>query len=257
MVLPQAILLSVAVLALAGLQPAEAEVCAGNASIDFNGGTLSPYLRPYQSCGSVAVSAGRLVISKPNCVGDPAATMYGTNYKVCGDFDISVDFDLPNFTVPPSGSRWTGLDIFTMSLTHYAIAERYNRFATEGCTPSTSNYKFYTTVPGNCSATLIPTTDTSGKLRIRRTGTTLKFYYWNGSWVEGLTATGTDEPVTFALSSASDGATAQETRFDNLVVVSEPPPVPVTGAIAIAVLGLAMAGLAGAAVRRVRVDPVT
>lgn len=92
-----------------------------------------------------------------------------------GDFDVQIDY--LNFT-PVSGE----------SVVSFGVVR--NQGGNEGsnifyCYRHTSNLYYAARIINGGWANLgtVGTTDTSGKLRITRTGGVLQAYYWNGSWV--------------------------------------------------------------------------
>jgi len=207
--------------------------CVRSRVDDFNNGLLGPYLTASPACGSVAIQSGQIVLFEDGCSEGPSATMHGTGRRLCGDFDVSVDFELVSFGVPPSGtSRWAGLYLYTVQGVRYAAAQRYNQNWGSPCYAS-ENYHFYITDPDTCAT---PTNaivglgfneGDSGKLRIQRTGTTLSFYYWDGGWELAMTGTASTADLELSLSAASDTpAGSQDARFDNLTVTTTQPPVP-------------------------------
>jgi hypothetical protein len=219
------------VLAMTGfLLPAAgvAATCVGNVTDDFNDGALAPrWTIVEQACGSISESSGALQLARGNCKGNLVVYMNRTQEIICGDFDLTVDFALSNFTVPSAGSRYVSFGVRTVDLAHHAVIERYNRFAAGDCTPSTSNYKAWASNSLNCASIMSPTSAQSGRFRLRRAGSSILFYVWNGSWVHLGTKTFPADDVFIIFYTGQDVATTSFTaRFDNLEIRSA---VPLTG----------------------------
>lgn len=120
---------------------------------------------------TVAEANGRLEITIPaDTVDDVFAALY-LKYIMNGDFDQQVDFDL--LTWPAGNGVSIGLGssfLFNVYRKSYSPAEGGPKEEyLISCLGGTLNN--------------IPTTDTSGKLRLTRTGTRMEGFYWqNNDW---------------------------------------------------------------------------
>lgn len=98
---------------------------------------------------------------------------YQSAYMIQGDFDVQVAYEM--LAWPPSNGARLGISIAEW----YGGARVSQVFA--GSPPGNEAYVF-----GSGGVTsVIPTGDTSGKLRLTRTGTTFSGYFWDSSlgWV--------------------------------------------------------------------------
>ncbi len=218
-----AALFGAASIATSGIAMAQ---CVDERTFDFDGSVLDTMLVDASAGqGSLSVAGGRLVMTKFNDLVGRAACGMRAPHEICGDFDITVDYNLDNFPPAAAGSgRFHAMlliDPVTGALV--AGAERY-REQTNDCIPSTDSYKFYTTVPGcTPTATYVSTSDTQGKLRLQRTGATIHGYCWNGSaWVEGMNRPCPRGPVRVVFTSGTNGTlmTGHVASFDNLSITS-------------------------------------
>lgn len=213
----------IALLALAS--PARSQ-CVGTFSDDFSSGSLAPRWTDLSAgVGSASESGGRLVLTKnAGVVGASLARMVSPQ-QLCGDFDVTVDYDLGTFPAAAAGGGRYHTMILRDRATDALLAgiERYREPA-NACIPFTDSYKLYTNDPGcTPNAIYVATSDTQGKFRLQRTGTTIHGYWWNGSaWVESMTRSISNVPVYVDFDSGTNGslATGHTASFDNLVVQS-------------------------------------
>jgi hypothetical protein len=113
----------------------------------------------------------------------------GTYYLV-GDFDIQVDFNLLIWPTP------NGMGV--------GLGTPYVELQRGSFKPGVSNpYEFYSIdFFGGVATFEITTTDTLGKLRMKRTGNTVEGFYWKGNYWEVLGSYSDDllsEPSDFVL----------------------------------------------------------
>jgi hypothetical protein len=163
------------------------------------------------------------VLQRGACTGTIAVEMTGLGEDICGDFDVRADYALSGFGTPGNGSMWASMLLYESGGPGYVAVERYSRFAAGDCAPSVQNYKMFVNTTTNCSSYLEATTDQSGMLRIRRSGSTVEFYRWSGGWVLMTSGTFGTSPVRLRFYTGSDVSTASWTfSLDNLVIVSEP-----------------------------------
>lgn len=202
-------------------QPAPVSFCDG-----FDGSSLAPPSRwdPFATaCGAPAEVGGELQLAQTGGCADSyvAVELDTARYVVAGDFDITVNYRLPDYTVPADPEdRATGLKVMDTSQGQYATIERYNR-ALGDCNPGTQNYKAWFTNSQNCFSGVhwAATSDAAGSLRLTRTGTTVTEYYWNGGWVALNSQSMPDvpvRPVLFALDPT--GTSAFDVRYDSLCI---------------------------------------
>lgn len=143
----------------------------GTAYENFNDNYLNPKIWQVQIVGTgptVSETNGRLEITFPATSSGSPLIMAGvrTEPTLVGDFDVQVDFDL---LVWPSQNGFNvslgAAGSFNFMISRYS----YNSFDGEG-------YLF------NHLGTLVsvPASGTTGKLRMKRTGTTMEAFYWDG-----------------------------------------------------------------------------
>lgn len=122
------------------------------------------------STGTVSIQSNKLQFAINNASGTDAVN---SRFHISGDFDIQVDFDTSGC---PSTTLWANgllLKAVGGGDTILSIDKRYdvnNYYTSEIKTAGSTNDSDNTT-----------NSDTSGKLRITRSGTTVTCYYWNGS----------------------------------------------------------------------------
>lgn len=130
-----------------------------------------------------------------------------SNFQLDGDFDTQVDFEFNSFANIHSHALF--LAVFDDG--------SYFRVGREG-----NNYQSYTSkiLPEVNKTTL--SSDTKGKLRLTRTGTVAKTWYWNGSqWINHYTWTVATTPVRIRLYATSYlGTEKLQIKFDNFKVNS-------------------------------------
>lgn len=142
-------------------------------------------------------------------------TVY-SRYKVTGGFDIQVDYSVPS---PPSAvNSWQFMLRIRIDGANYISVGRWGN-ATDQDYLKTEN------IAGSASYYhSAATSDTSGKLRITRSGSTWHGYYWSGSaWVEiGSGSTVGSSVVTIVELMANSWSTnpTYTGYFDNFVVNS-------------------------------------
>lgn len=107
----------------------------------------------------------------------PSQDSVYSRFNVTGDFDIQVDYSIPS---PPSGVRsWQMMLRIRIDINNSVSIGRWGNDTDQDYL---KDERIAGTPTYDHSA---PTTDTSGKLRITRVGSTWHAYYWNGSaWVE-------------------------------------------------------------------------
>lgn len=164
----------------------------------------------------------RLEITLPaNSVNYPQSDEFGAWYlgrcALEGNFDIQVDYQL--LTWPSDSGVRVGLIIHPKH-----TVERTGLGPTEVWSPPPPSREVYLT---NYNDVLTPvgTTDTSGKLRQTRTGSTLRGYYYSGgAWVEIASASIGQGGLRYVLSSWSGdsrfGDSLTQVAFDNFIVNS-------------------------------------
>jgi hypothetical protein len=203
---------------------------------------LTPYWANWSNstCGSAVASNGNLVLTQNEPCGTASPDVIEgltQPYVLCGDFDVQVGYALTGFGAAPVGGMFASLrvDDPAAPLTGMTM-ERY----VASYLPSSNsyqNYKSYTDNSGNdATSVLLATSDTTGRLRITRTGTTVTSYYWKvgttdagtGQWVLVKTAVLTSTPWVVLLyegdnSAASSGPASYSVTFSSLQVTSPGP----------------------------------
>jgi hypothetical protein len=152
---------------------------------------------------------------------------------LCGDFDVQVDFAVTGLVSGVTGGIFASMRAHDLTVTTNGMTiERYAAEYPIPSSQSSQNYKSYTTNLGDdATSVFVPTTDVTGRLRLTRTGTTVKSYYWktgtpDGQWVLVNTATLSSTPWVLVLyegdnSAANKGPTAPySVTFSNLLMTS-------------------------------------
>jgi hypothetical protein len=213
--------------------------CLGNVSIDF--AALAPYwVDMSRACGAATFASGALQLTRNGaCTSEQPGGWIGldpTRWQLCGDFDVQVDFELVSFTIPSSGggTRWAVVRAFDPASSAGIALERYAAPPANPCPPSTQSYKSWSTTSVDCGgATMIPTTDATGAMRLTRAGGTVKSYYRTaangGTWTSFVTASGmTTTPWTLVFYTGYDASggdrTSQSVSFRALQVSSASTP---------------------------------
>jgi hypothetical protein len=133
------------------------------------------------ACGTATFEDNGLTLTRDGtCTADQQGgfiQLDPTRWQLCGDFDMTVDFDLTQFSVPPGGSRWLAWHAYDPASDSNGIAlERYN-VGFGGCYPSTLTYKSWTSSSTDCSGAIFrSTTDVTGTMRVTRVGSTVTSY---------------------------------------------------------------------------------
>lgn len=129
-----------------------------------------------------------------------------SNYMLSGDFDIQIDFDCSSSA--STNDRLTRLWVTDADVIRHFMAQGYQA--------STLRYisNYYESGWGTQQNTT--TTDTSGKFRLVRIGTTITSYYWDGSsWVSQTSHTYSTAPDLYVdiMSSVTTGSSTD--YYDN------------------------------------------
>jgi hypothetical protein len=136
-------------------------------------------------------------------------------FAVSGDFDIQVDFTGMAY---PSTNTWAWqLRATVDGNNRYDVMLRF-----------TSGALYYSAVEKQGGAfgtrTSVATSDTSGKFRLARVGSTMTAYYWNGStWstIRSESWVTNDIKVELVTASSSTGYPTNTVRYDNLVITAD------------------------------------
>ena len=206
-------------------------VCLGNVSIDFS--SLAPdWVNVSATCGTAAVSNDSLVLTRDGtCSSDSGggAVSLSDPLRLCGDFDIRVAYDLTTFPYPTAGGRYASVRAYDpLDSTNGITLERFDN---DQCTNVAIAYKGWTTNSSGCVAPHIATTDTTGTMRLTRTGTTVTSYFFTpddaggGSWTQVMTDTLTTTPWALEFYTGynppgSGDTQNQSVSFSNLVITS-------------------------------------
>lgn len=141
-------------------------------SIDTQRWSISKFVNP--SVNTVSIDTGRLKATATGVNNNVWSGAGVTSQNFHGDFDIQADYDdssQPSNTQIESELRMYGSN-YAYGVQHLSQAD------------GTHNYDGWTTqgASGGTGFTgLVSTTDTSGKMRIARVGSTITIYDWNGS----------------------------------------------------------------------------
>ena len=165
---------------------------------------------------SVAVANNRLELTAPASTSFSSAGLQPySKYNLIGDYDIQVDFNLLNW---PDDN---GVDAGIVT-TSYEVTRVYKNFG-QGIT-NAYLVSFIGQTPTGFH--LIQTSDSSGKLRLNRTGNTVSGYYWqNNAWqlIASYTNPSYGAPIGFYVGGYVGNRTISEITnvgFDNLKVTN-------------------------------------
>src|SRR3990172_2538974 len=176
------LLVSMEVFATEGWQPladqnsasASSSVCClGNLTDDFEDGNLAPLFLSGNECvvcGSAAETGGRILLTRPSGCNafEGTGVCMNSKFEICGDFDISLDFDLiswPN----PVGGKYGSIIVYNNDWSEQFVIERFREGTAGGCVPFTEAYKSWHNNGDNCAAVSVQSSDKIGKFRITRT----------------------------------------------------------------------------------------
>ena len=153
---------------------------------------------------------------------DHNAAIFSKQASLTGDFDIQVDWNITSWSQPPAHTNLVGMlvtDSSGIPVNKWAAITRQFNYLGQQV------YVFGSSDLGSAS---IPTTDTSGKFRITRSGLIIKVYYWSGTqWVWNGNTNGIDTQLYTAEELYVDvyirnDTSAMNVNFDNFVVNSNP-----------------------------------
>jgi hypothetical protein len=184
----------------------------------FDGETLDTRYVTAGGCGVPVELDGGLVIEKlAGCIGLVSCGVSRTRLALCGDFELTVDFEIVDLPVTAVGAHFAGVHLWTLDGVEVGSVERYNQAAVDSCVPAPQTYKAFTTSSSNCVATMVPADHASGKLRIRRVGNRISMSYWDQGWNEIRAETCTDADLVPDLRVGSHNSDAgSKVVFDNL-----------------------------------------
>jgi len=168
---------------------------------------------------STAVANNRLEISIPanaSSGGNPWPFGGFINSKnfLAGDFDVQVDFSLVTWTVP-AGIQMGIMPVFPRG------SGRFTAGVDLMSDPDFNPSQFY----GDYTSVSIPTLDTAGKLRLKRTGTTIEAFYWAPSGWQPIGGPRTDAQfwrdcsISFYVLSHNFQSKDVKVAFDNLQII--------------------------------------
>ncbi|MCX5888586.1 MAG: hypothetical protein NTY36_03945 [Deltaproteobacteria bacterium] len=133
---------------------------------------------------------------------------------LAGDFDVQVDFTLVTWSVP-AGVQMGILPVFPRG------AVRFTAGVDMMSDPDFNPAQFY----GDFSSVSIPTLDNAGKLRLKRTGTTIEAFYWASSGWQPISGPRTDAQfwrncaMQFYVYSHNFQGKDVKVAFDNLQII--------------------------------------
>jgi hypothetical protein len=170
-------------------------------------------LVPNSNDGIIEINSNQLLTRhNENDTGDHYAV---SNFRLSGNFDIQVDFDLEDYT---ADDDWVG---------YLRINAENGSFAYvgKGYMSASRRYRFrYYDIGGVNSQTDVTgdPTETTGKYRLRRSGSTLTGYYWNSpDWqeIDSQTYHTNDVEVRLGIyKSFNIGGSTIDHSFDNFTV---------------------------------------
>jgi len=132
--------------------------------------------------GTPTIQGNALRVRRDNSIDDAVKTIF----KISGNLDVQVDFS--SFTSAGNAGA------FGIEINEDTDDRGYVFIYSDGTSSYYSSAVYVAGTPTN--GTPAATTDTSGKLRIVRSGSTINLYYWNGSsWTLQQTATVTTSDV--------------------------------------------------------------
>lgn len=161
--------------------------------------------------GSLSIESNKLRSVITNAIQNNKT---GSNFKISGDFDIQVDYTLVSVT-----------SIDTWNVRLYAFTENYDDNIDIARRYGSGDFYFdsYNVDGGGYTTNSTATTNTTGKLRLRRVGSTVTSYYWGGSdWVTlsaSLSWVFDDVTVSIYCNTATT-AQSHTADFDNFTVNS-------------------------------------
>jgi hypothetical protein len=213
----------------------------GNVSIDF--ASLTPYWGDSSTaCGKATLAGNTLGLT----YNSPCATstiggeitLDTTHWRLCGDFDIQVDFDFTQFPVPADTvtDLFATIRAFDPAGADGIAMEQFSGAKTNCDSTPARYYQAFAAAAINDCSTIALTTDTSGKMRIVRSGSTVSGYYWSpageggvdggGTWSQLVSAPGmTTGPWSLQFFSGNDNKAASSTldldvSFSGLSIMS-------------------------------------
>lgn len=204
-------------------------VCVSPFLDDFDDGILdASMIVPSGGCSIVTEINGRLELFTPAGCAGTAGIFMVPSARVCGDFDVRVDFDAVTFPTPTSGG-FRALQLLLRRASDdslVGVIERLARSGTNNCVPFLFDYKAYTptTTTDDCQTPHAGAGGTSGRLRITRQGTFLRFYFWDAAssrWHMLLRTSGTTDDLYVRLGSGRTGTAVNDPQlvaFDNLSI---------------------------------------
>jgi cysteine-rich repeat protein len=191
------------VLATISILAAAAAARAAGFADDFFDPVRDPFwsfnvagIGPTAAESTLADPDGELLLTIPaNSTGGFAGNVfaiYQSNCVLQGDFDVSVDYDLR--ITPTNPNRGWGVNIQMFSAVTGAPIIGIRR--------GNSGFGDIYISGANNAPVYVSTTDTSGRLRFKREGTTATSYYWDSNnlvWIQLAQWTFTSDPVTLAV----------------------------------------------------------
>jgi hypothetical protein len=153
---------------------------------------------------------------------DHNASIFSKQASLTGDFDIQIDWDITSWSQPPSNTNLIGMlvtDSSGLPVNKWAAITR--QFNYQG-------NQVYVAGSSELGTASIPTTATTGKFRITRSGILIKVYYWSGTqWEWNGNTNGLDIELYTAEELYVDiyirnYTAAMNVNIDNFVVNSNP-----------------------------------
>jgi hypothetical protein len=206
--------------------------CIGSFSDNFNDGINPDVWTPDPGCnGTVSAANDAVKMTKRtggNCSSVQAYLSLERGTFLCGDFDVSVDYRIPDWIPSAPGERWVTLRaIIESDLVQSGIAlERLGGYVEgDDCREGESVYIAGAGSASACSAkehgSFRITTAVSGKLRIERKGAKVAAYLRGGTgWTKLLEANGSTERMILSVIIGTN-LSEHTVFFDNVTVTSQ------------------------------------
>lgn len=194
---------------------------------NFNDNSLdtNKWQNPSPSGGAtISETNQRLEITIPqNPQGAAADLVCKDNYNLYGDFDLKVDFNLLAWPTPNGVSL--GIGVIGSGID--CVVKRASYGPDDYGGPGEVYHAYFSYAGGPEVETDIPTTDTSGKLRMKRTGNKVEMFYGkNGAWqlIDAQANDNLKGTVQFGMGAQANKTLQPVTiAFDNFLGIMTPP----------------------------------
>lgn len=208
------------------------EGCVGNFSDNFNDGiNEAVWTRDADCNASVAADSERVrMVRSLGCGYSESYLLLKAGTFLCGDFDVTVEYRMPDWNPLEEGVRWTTLRAETPAMffgdgSGIALERLGGQMVNDDCRDDADAYMAWTDSPSACLAmerdALRITSAITGHLRVGRTGAKVAAYIRGGmGWTKLLEVEGATGPMRLGLVMGSTGA-EHLVFFDNITVQSQ------------------------------------